>query len=388
MHSLNRQLFLRPAWSSPWLARWVSAIGASGTYKPERPIFVPKIIVRCGKGDGRAQHVPTAGATDIRTKNQRSVSQGGLNAASAFAGVACGSSRAITKHSGMKPQSIEDTTKPIDTCLYLWARGRDDDAQAQWPECYDTLKMFVERCPKNQWAHTAFGGMSNACDYGGNGPSPGCWISYQNWLISALAWNPGNAQYFCADVEALMGTVGISPDTDWQEANTNTNRGMSVLYWILHNPLCNNADDSELYVQSRGSQIRTWRDTQDTSKVPLDTTIYPMQDLGLDSLLKYAALLGVNEGNAPSIITNATAYPNPTGEGTVVSFGVSREAYVTIALLDVLGHEVTAPSFGGVVEPGNLSVPLTLQELPSGTYFARIMTTYGEVQTVKIVKEQ
>jgi hypothetical protein len=103
--------------------------------------------------------------------------------------------------------------------------------------------------------------------------------------------------------------------------------------------------------------------------------------------LKYAALLGVNEGNMPSIITNATAYPNPTGEGTVVSFGVSRETYVTIGLFDILGHQVTSPTFGGVVESGNLSVPLTLQGLPSVTYFARIMTTYGEVQTVRIVME-
>ncbi len=112
-----------------------------------------------------------------------------------------------------------------------------------------------------------------------------------------------------------------------------------------------------------------------------------MHDLGLDSVLKYFGMLGVSEGTAPSIISNATAYPNPTGEGTVISFGIAREAYVAINLYDVLGHQVSSSGFGSVVEPGNLSVPISLVGLPSGTYFARIQTTYGEAQTVKLVKE-
>jgi photosystem II stability/assembly factor-like uncharacterized protein len=48
---------------------------------------------------------------------------------------------------------------------------------------------------------------------------------------------------------------------------------------------------------------------------------------------------GVSESDT-SILSNATANPNPTGEGTIISFGISKETYVKIELFDVLGHEV------------------------------------------------
>jgi hypothetical protein len=95
----------------------------------------------------------------------------------------------------------------------------------------------------------------------------------------------------------------------------------------------------------------------------------------------------VHDGQTETIISSATAYPNPIGEGTVISFGTSREAYVKVELFDVLGNTVAASSFESVLEPGNHLVPITTRNLPSGTYYARIQTTYGEAQTVKLVKK-
>ncbi len=229
------------------------------------------------------------------------------------------------------------------------------------------------------------GSADNLVQNGALGAAPGCWEQNLQWLLSVLPLRQ-DAQWFCADVFAIMGSLDDEPDTNYQQRNTEGNRGMSVLNWLIHNPACNNSGLDQLYLNSRGSQISTWLDTQDTDSVKLDTTIYTMQQLGLDSVLKYAGLLSVSN-NTPSIISNATAYPNPTGEGTVISFGIAREAYVSITLYDVLGHQVSTAGFGGVVEPGNLSVPMSLQGLPAGTYFARIQTTYGEAQTVKLVKE-
>ncbi|HEY3874695.1 MAG TPA: T9SS type A sorting domain-containing protein [Candidatus Kapabacteria bacterium] len=87
------------------------------------------------------------------------------------------------------------------------------------------------------------------------------------------------------------------------------------------------------------------------------------------------------------IIINASASPNPTGTGTVLTFGTAKEAYVIVNLYDVLGHTAGTAHFEGSIEPGNHSIPLSLIGLPPGTYFARIQTTYAEVQSVKIVKE-
>ena len=95
-----------------------------------------------------------------------------------------------------------------------------------------------------------------------------------------------------------------------------------------------------------------------------------------------------------NILSSITAFPNPANTETVISFGISKEAYVKLELYDVLGHPVSGDSRAGgadlremLMEPGNKSVPISLAGLPSGTYYARIQTAYGEVESVKIVKE-
>ncbi|HEY3876404.1 MAG TPA: T9SS type A sorting domain-containing protein, partial [Candidatus Kapabacteria bacterium] len=138
---------------------------------------------------------------------------------------------------------------------------------------------------------------------------------------------------------------------------------------------------------SRQSQYSDWQDDSlEGFHFPFDTSILPLQDLGdLDTLFARHFLFSV--GIPAGIITSVSAYPNPTGTGTVISFGIAKEAYVKIELYDVLGHAVGSAGFESLFEPGNKAVPISLAALPSGTYFARIQTAYGEVESVKIVKE-
>ncbi len=298
-------------------------------------------------------------------------------------GIECGTNYAKVGPKGAKPQSM-----PLDTsCQHSYSVSHILQHDREYAASYDTSKAFVERCPTDPDASGAFGDMSGDVDNGGDGPVPAAYLDFRQWLISALAWNTNTPDYFCSDVFSIMRTFGTT-DTSWQACNTATNEGMSVLYWLQHNPLCSGSYDSELYINGRGSQKESYLNWPGLNRdsIPLDTTIYTMQQLGLDSVLKYAGLLGVSS-NTPRIISNATAYPNPTGEGTVISFGIAREAYVIINLYDVLGHQVSSAGFGNVVEPGNESIPFSLQGLPPGTYFARILTAYGEVQSVKLVKE-
>jgi hypothetical protein len=309
----------------------------------------------------------------------------GLRAQTSFSGAFSGSSRTIA-HRKQGATTLNQQDSLPTGCQLSFNRGMSYEQNRLYVASYDTLKAFVEACPTFYYASGAFQIMAEDVQNGGDGPLPASLKDFQTWLISALAWNPGNSDYFCADVHALMGTVATGNiDTSWAQMNTERNRGMSVLHWLLNNPLCFSSDDSELYVNSRGSQREDW--TNSGCDCPLDTTIYSMHDLGLDSVLKYAGLLGVHDPSMASIISNASAYPNPTGTGTVISFGISKEAYVMIKLFNVLGQAVAVNGFENVVQPGNLSVPISLAGLPSGTYYARIQTTYGETQTVKLVKE-
>jgi hypothetical protein len=65
-------------------------------------------------------------------------------------------------------------------------------------------------------------------------------------------------------------------------------------------------------------------------------------------------------------------------------YGPNRIAHGS---LDLLGNRVSSSGFESLFEPGNKAVPISLHGLAAGTYFARVVTAYGEVQTVKLVKE-
>ncbi len=250
--------------------------------------------------------------------------------------------------------------------------------------CYDTAKKLVEQCTLYYPdVVSAFRFMTDAVTALGNTGKRQS--DYYAWLKSVLYLNTTNPEYFCQCVEALAGEIPIPyhiyPDTgyDW---------GLSIYNWLIKNTSCDTPGLSGLFYGTRETQIQTWQN--DPSQYKLDTTLPPLDSIepGLQELLEKHLLYATVSGTPPpNIISNASANPNPTGNGTVISFGISKEAYIKIELFDVLGHEVSSAGFERLFEPGNKSVPLSLAGLPSGTYFVHILTAYGEVQSVKLVKE-
>jgi hypothetical protein len=287
-----------------------------------------------------------------------------------------------TSKGNVKPMSIMDDTENCDSLRFMvWNYA----GAGQWQHCFDTAKKFIETCYDNwyapymfQYLQTAFQPLATA--------DSSLYCPYQAWLESVLYLNTTNPEYFCACVEHFV----LCPQTDtggeeegWKELNKN----LAILRWLIQNTTCDTPMIQNEFEGARASQYEQW--LNDTT-VPLDTTIPPLDsaDAGLDTLLaRHFLYASVSETPQPSIISNATANPNPTGEGTVISFGISQEAYVKIELFDILGHEVGSAGFESLFEPGNKSVPLSLAGLPSGTYFARILTAYGEAQSVKLVKQ-
>ncbi|HET6402060.1 MAG TPA: T9SS type A sorting domain-containing protein, partial [Candidatus Kapabacteria bacterium] len=309
-----------------------------------------------------------------------------LTAPASKTGITCGGDGEIAGHKGGAHALGElENKSPCDSMYLIGYQGEND---GNYTESYDTLKYFMEHCDTDHWALYGFGDMETDVQEYGLGPRPQCWIEFKNWLISVLPLRQDPA-WFCADVQALVGSLGTDPegDTAWADINAGTNAQLAVIRWLLQNPLCATSGDSEAYDGSRGGQWNAWVASVDTNKVKLDTTLPSLHDLGLDSVLKYGALLGVHEPEMESIISNASASPNPAGTGTEIYFTTNREAYVKIDLFNLLGVKLGVTGFEDVLEAGNHEVPISLSGLPSGTYYARIVTTYGEVQTVKLVKE-
>ncbi|HET6402942.1 MAG TPA: T9SS type A sorting domain-containing protein [Candidatus Kapabacteria bacterium] len=299
-----------------------------------------------------------------------------LGGESGITGITCGSSD-ITKRISSQPLSIEKQQN-VDSCQLLDLIVSWYINQENFDTAYDTGRYFVLHCPGNPRAFSDFGGTFAASQV----QTIQGKLALRQFLLNLLpaATAGGN---FCSCVGDLIYTfTGTDPEL-------NDKIQLSIIKFLLDQQACQGNNDGYAfdYQNARRDQIIHWIDTAKMDSMQyFDSTLFSMHDLGLDSVLKYAGLLGVKDGKE-SIVSNGSAYPNPTGEGTILSFGTSKEAYVLIELFDVLGHKMETAHFESVLQPGNHEVPIPLQGLPSGTYYARIQTTYGEAQTVKLVKE-
>jgi hypothetical protein len=291
---------------------------------------------------------------------------------------------------GAVPASVDTGT---DTCLYLFGEGYEDNASGLYQQSYDTLMLFVERCPffpdyPASWR--AFNIMGADIGILANNDTS-LVHQYQLWLESVLYLNTIDPEYFCQCVFQI-GTGWYYPtDTSRAQSSKGTNKELAVIQWLLQNTNCDTALLNDIYRNTRQSQYADWLDDSTHGYYyPLDTTIPPLDSIqpGLKELLEKHFLYATVTGTPPpSILSNATANPNPVTEGTVISFSIAKEAYVKIELFDVLGKQASSYGYESLFEPGNKSVSFSLAGLPSGTYYARIISAYGEVQSVKLVKE-
>jgi hypothetical protein len=289
----------------------------------------------------------------------------------------------ITKKGSLKPMSILSDTAV--SCDSLFFDIENFEGAQEWQQSYDTTKAFIEHCYNDPRAPSTFNDFSASRQQLERSDST-LWLQSELWLESVLYLNTTNPEYFCKCVEAMQ--VGPATDTGGEEQYwIDQNKGLALLRWLIQNTTCDTPLLQNEFNGTRASQYEDW--LNDTT-VPLDTTIPSLASLGLglDTLLaKHFLYVNSVRQPQPGIISNATANPNPANSGTVISFSIRQEAYVKIELFDVLGHEVSSYDYESLFEPGNKSVSFSLAGLTSGTYFARIMTAYGEVQSVKLVKE-
>ena len=291
---------------------------------------------------------------------------------------------AVAGRKGNQPLSIDNLQS--DTAHYcdsLWTKINYYDGYRDWQDLYDSARAFVMHCTEDPRVGSMFGYIWAAAEQLA-GRDTSMWRKYLSWMESVLYLNTSD-DYFCVCVEhfSFKPTDTAGETAYWRQQN----KGLALLRWLIQNTDCDTALLKANYNATRAGQYSDWRN--DTT-VLYDTTLLPLDSIepGLQELLERHFLYAVApEVPMPAILSNVSASPNPVNSGTVISFTMGKEAYVRITLYDVLGQQLGVSAFESLFQPGNKSVPISLAGLPAGTYYARLQTAYGEVQTVKLVKQ-
>jgi hypothetical protein len=205
--------------------------------------------------------------------------------------------------------------------------------------------------------------------------------SMKSFLLSVLPLRSDD-DWFCHCVNA----IGASFRLDTNQ----TREDLSLLSWLMNNPRCAayQAGIAADYYQERKDDCILWLDTTHWPDTVYDTTSLTMQQMGLDTVLKISATEGVSpEAIGTQILLSASITENPFENSTSILLSIGREAYVTIQVFDILGHQIEGAGYAGVFEQGNVTIPINMTNAPPGTYLVRISTANNEVQTLKLTKE-
>lgn len=94
--------------------------------------------------------------------------------------------------------------------------------------------------------------------------------------------------------------------------------------------------------------------------------------------------IDVPHGTIPQNFSLSQNYPNPFNPTTTINYSVPSYTHVSLKVYDVLGREVMT-LVDEEKSVGNYTVKFDGSDLPSGTYFYRLQTDNGFVETKKMV---
>jgi hypothetical protein len=257
-----------------------------------------------------------------------------------------------------------------DTCsrLKLWEKKDPQPGDATLANMqYDSLRAYIEHCAAEDNSFWAFTHLNGAVQLRNNDTTR--FEEYRTWLISVLFLNKTNPSYFCSCIGSIAGT--------YQFGKYHPLGYLSVLNYLRHNhhECWNSASEQEFILDS----------TMD-SQMGYDVThLPPLDSMGLGFLLESA--VPVQDAHLSDYIASFTTSPNPFKEETHLRFHLNRMTYITIGIYDLLGHQVWGDGKGHSLEAGDHEVIIDGTLLPKGSLYARMETGFGEVKTVKLVKE-
>jgi hypothetical protein len=270
---------------------------------------------------------------------------------------------------GETPLSINNNISSWpDTCKWLkqWAGIHPTDEVTAKLQ-YDTLRMYIERCGQDQFSYSVFGNMDGAVQY--MSADTNRFLPYRVWLISVLYLNTSQ-NYFCACMGSIANTFQFGK-------NAYLGRLAVMNYLRTAHPECWGPGLDKEYAKDSAYDVNAGFDV---NHLP------PLDSLGLGFLLK-SGVPSPGTTLSESYLASFTSNPNPFKDETRLQFHLNRMTYATIGIYDILGHQVWGDGKGHSYEAGDHEIGVEGASLPDGLLYARISTGFGEVKTVKLVKE-
>ena len=278
------------------------------------------------------------------------------------------------------PERIEDAeSSESGDCQNVLNVGYDlARSDADFNKAFDTARYYVDHCSTEPNSGDVFGLLvsvnGNATQLKGSSGQ----LYFRNYLISILYVSPSD-QWYCNAAYALVHT------------SRNSREALGLIKFLLGNVRCKDLAGNlgYSYYLIRRNDYYNWHDsvTVDTNKYPYDSTLASLHDMGLDTLL-YHAGVSIKGTLAHQMIVSSQITINPFSQVTGVEFDLSQMAYVRLEVYDELGRMIQGDGNGHVYDQGSHTLQLEGLKWSPGTYYVRLSTGNGEVQTLKLVKTE
>ncbi|MDP4218972.1 MAG: T9SS type A sorting domain-containing protein [Bacteroidota bacterium] len=194
---------------------------------------------------------------------------------------------------------------------------------------------------------------------------------YRAWLILALDLNRSCEDYFCAVVGAIAST--------YQYGRYVPLAHLAVLNYLRHeHPNCWGSGGDKEYAADSAADAFVNIDGYTVKNLP------PLDSIGLGFLLDKSKAPHPRGSFESASLTSS---PNPFTNDLTLTFTLSQVDHVQLAIYDILGHVVWQDAKGSPLEIGTHSISIDGKNLPHGTLYARFSTSFGEVETVKLIHE-
>jgi hypothetical protein len=208
---------------------------------------------------------------------------------------------------------------------------------------------------------------------------------YREWLKKVLYYNTIDSEYWCADVNEILGTFSYFND----RGEPDLLGRLAVLKYLKESGKCSKLFVVENYESVRSGTLATiynhWKDTtQDTSGTRPDSSLPTIEELDLTIL--YGPSKVVHDFHSQSEILALSAKDNPFKQEIELRYELASGSSIRIELLDQLGRSMFSEVLGWQTY-GKKYFTIRSSHLDGGVYYARLSTLKGEVKTLKLIKE-